>query len=124
MDFYKCQVCKNIITYLNKDKCDVRCCGQVMVKFEPNTSDGAREKHVPVVEINGNTVKVTVGEVFHPMLDVHYIEWIMIETEHGRQRKMLKPGQEPVAYFELLEGDKVLAAYEYCNLHGLWKKEL
>ena len=59
MDFSKCQVCKNIITYLNKDKCDVRCCGQVMVKFEPNTSDGARENHVPVVEINGNTVKVT-----------------------------------------------------------------
>ena len=23
-----------------------------------------------------------------------------------------------------IDGDKVVAAYEYCNLHGLWKNEL
>ena len=124
MDFFKCQCCKNMVTYLHKDKCDVMCCGKPMLKFEPNTTDGAKEKHVPVVEVNGNKVKVMVGEVAHPMLDVHYIEWIMIETKNGFQRKMLNPGEEPVAEFALLDGDKVVAAYEYCNLHGLWKLTL
>ena len=120
MDFYRCQKCKNIITYLNKDKCDVMCCGLPMVKFEANTSDGAKEKHVPVVEVNGNTVKVTVGEVFHPMLDVHYIEWIALRTKQGNQRKILKPGDAPVATFALVDGDEVIEAFAYCNLHSLW----
>ena len=28
------------------------------------------------------------------------------------------------AEFVLADGDKAVAAYEYCNLHGLWVKEL
>ena len=58
------------------------------------------------------------------MLDAHHIEWIIIETRQGRQRKTLKPGEKPVAVFALAKGDEVIAAYEYCNLHGLWKAEL
>ena len=80
-----------------------------------------RMKHVPVIEQNGTRVTVTVGSVEHPMLDAHYIEWILLETKEGRQRKTLKPGDKPVASFALTEGDAVVAAYEYCNLHGLWK---
>ena len=81
------------------------------------------EKHVPVCETSGNLVTVSVGSVAHPMLDVHSIEWIMLETEQGRQRKTLKPGDEPKAVFALVDGDKVTAVYAYCNLHGLWKAE-
>ena len=94
-----------------------------MKPIEPNTSDGAGEKHVPDITVDGQTVTVTVGSVDHPMLDAHYIQWIMLETKEGRQRKTLKPGEKPVAVFALTEGDSVVAAYEYCNLHGLWKSE-
>ena len=76
---------------------------------------------MPVIEQNGSMVTVTVGSVEHPMLDAHYIEWILLETKQGRQRKTLRPGDKPVATFALVEGDDVVAAYEYCNLHGLWK---
>ena len=87
----------------------------------PNTVDASGEKHVPVIDIIGQTVTVTVGSVEHPMLDAHYIQWILLETKQGRQWKSLLPGQKPVATFALTEGDSVIAAYEYCNLHGLWK---
>ena len=88
-----------------------------------NTVDASKEKHVPVVEIEGNKVKVRIGSVDHPMLDVHYIEMIIIETKKGLHVKYLNPGEEPYAEF-LLDEDEAVAAYEYCNLHGLWKYEL
>ena len=85
---------------------------------KPNTTDGAYEKHVPVIEQTGEQVTVKVGSVAHPMLEVHYIEWIILETATGYQKHDLKPGEEPVAHFAVTE--PVVAAYEYCNLHGLW----
>ncbi len=83
-----------------------------------NTTDGAYEKHVPVIEQDGDTVTVKVGSVEHPSLPAHYIEWILLETEQGFQIHYLKPGMKPEAVFKVNE--KVVAAYEYCNLHGLW----
>lgn len=124
MKVFKCTKCGNMISYLNKDACDVKCCGETMVEVVPNTTDAAGEKHVPVIEINGNIVTVKVGSVEHPMMDAHYIQWIVLETEQGRQRKELKPGAAPEATFALVDGDKAVAAYEYCNLHGLWKAEV
>ena len=55
------------------------------------------------------------------MAPEHYIEWIAIETVKGAQRKVLEPGQKPCAEFILTDDDSVVAAYAYCNLHGLWK---
>ena len=124
MQVFKCAKCGNMITYLEKDACDVKCCGEPMVEVVANTSDGAGEKHVPVITVDGNKVTVAVGEVEHPMMDAHYIQWITLETVQGRQRKILNPGEKPVAEFALVEGDKAVAAYEYCNLHGLWKAEV
>lgn len=83
-----------------------------------NTTDGAYEKHVPVIEQKGDHVTVKVGSVAHPMIDAHYIEWIVLETATGYQKKDLKPGEAPEAEFAVTE--PVIAAYEYCNLHGLW----
>ena len=83
-----------------------------------NTTDGAHEKHVPVITVNADVVKVEVGSVEHPSLEAHYIEWICLVTEGGMQMKWLKPGMKPEATF--LTKEKVVAAYEYCNLHGLW----
>ena len=87
-----------------------------------NTVDAAFEKHVPVIEVAGDTVTVKVGSVEHPMLDAHYIEWICLLTETGMQMKWLKPGMKPEAVFKTT--DKPIAAYEYCNLHGLWMAEV
>ena len=83
-----------------------------------NTVDAAQEKHVPVISISGDEVKVEVGSVEHPSLPAHYIEWIVLVTESGFQMKWLKPGDKPEAIFKIT--DKPVAAFEYCNLHGLW----
>lgn len=90
-----------------------------MKPITPSTSDAAREKHVPVVAIGGPVVTVTVGSVEHPMMDAHYIQWIMLETMEDQQRKTLRPGDAPMATLALTEGNALATAYEYCNLHGL-----
>lgn len=87
-----------------------------------NTTDGAFEKHVPVIEVAGDTVTVKVGSVEHPSLPEHYIEWILLVMEGGFQIRYLKPGMKPEAVFKIVE--KPVEAYEYCNLHGLWKAEV
>ena len=84
----------------------------------PNTTDGAYEKHVPEIEQIGDHVTVKIGSVEHTMRDVHYIEWIILDTATGYQKHDLKPGDKPEAQFAVTE--PVVAAYEYCNLHGLW----
>lgn len=118
--FYRCNHCGNIIAMVHSSGVPVVCCGEPMQELKANTSDGAAEKHVPVISTNGNIVTVKVGSAPHPMTDAHYIEWICLETKQGRQRKSLSPSDEPVAKFALTEGDSVVAAYAYCNLHGLW----
>ena len=98
--------------------------GQIVIIEEaaeeliPNTTDGAYEKHVPVIIHNSDSVTVKVGSVAHPMLEAHYITMIVLETATGYQKKELKPGEAPEASFAVTE--PVVAAYEYCNLHGLW----
>lgn len=94
------------------------------VELKAGAVDAALEKHVPVVECKGNNVNVQVGSVEHPMLDVHYIVFVLLETNKGVQVRYLNPGEKPCTTFALTEGEKPLAVYEYCNLHGLWKKEL
>ena len=121
MKFCRCPHCGNIIAKVNDSGVPVVCCGQPMQELVPNTGDGAGEKHVPVVTREGQEVIVRIGSVDHPMLDNHYIQWIAIETKAGNQRKVLKPGDAPEARFLVKEDDEVIAAYEYCNLHGLYK---
>ena len=122
MKFLRCKVCGKIVAMVNDcSSCPTKCCGEAMEEIIPNTSDGAAEKHVPVIKVDGNHVVVEVGSVAHPMLDVHYIEWIALQTDKGNQRKQLKPGDAPRAEFALLPGEKVIAAYAYCNLHSLFK---
>ncbi len=121
MKFYLCEHCGNLITFVHNTGVPVMCCGQKMTELVPGTTDAAVEKHVPVIQTEGGQVTVTVGAVEHPMLPEHYIQWIALETQQGCQLKYLKPGEKPQAVFALAEGDSVVAAYAYCNLHGLWK---
>ena len=120
--FFRCKICGKIIEIVNSGAVDTVCCGEVMSELRANTNDGATEKHVPVIEVNGDKICVKVGSVVHPMEDDHYIQWIAIETDRGIYRKNLKPGEKPEATF-VLSDEKLIAAYEYCNKHGLWKKD-
>ena len=123
MKFYKCPICGKIIAVVSGPNTPTMCCGKVMEELPVNTEDGAHEKHIPVFEVKDNIVHVKVGEVEHPMMEAHYIQWIFLQTNLGNQRKVLKPGDKPEADFALLPGEKVVAVLEYCNLHGLYKGE-
>lgn len=124
MKFYICKHCGNIVEKLNDAGVNVVCCGEPMQELVANTTDAAQEKHVPAYTVNGNTIEVQVGSVLHPMLEEHHIGWIWLETEQGGQRKLLKVTEEPKATFVVAPGDKAVAIYEWCNLHGLWKVDV
>ena len=121
--FYICEKCGNIIGKIHDSGVSVVCCGQKMTKLEAGVVEASREKHIPVVSVNGSTVEVIVGSVLHPMAEEHNISWIYLETDKGGQRKNLNPGDEPRVTFALSD-EKPLAVYAYCNLHGLWKSEI
>lgn len=121
--FRICRKCGNLVGMVHDSGVPMMCCGQPMDVLEPNTSEGAGEKHLPAVSVDGDTLSVNVGSVDHPMLDAHYIEWIFVQTEHGGMRKALNPGDAPHTEF-CLKNDKALAVYAYCNLHGLWMTEV
>ena len=102
MKFYRCKKCGKAVAVLGESGEDMFCRN---------------------AEKDGSKVHVAVGAVEHPMLESHYITWIVLETKNGSQQVDLKPGMKPVADFVLAEGDEVVAGYEYCNLHGLWRGE-
>ncbi len=121
--FYICSHCGNVVEMVKDAGVKPFCCGQKMDELIPNTVEASGEKHIPSVSVNGDVVTVNVGSVNHPMVDEHFIEWVYVKTDKGGQRKHLKPGEAPNVVFHL-GGDKPLAVYAYCNLHGLWKTEL
>ena len=81
--FFVCEHCGNMVEMVRSSGVPMMCCGQKMTEIIPGTVDAAREKHVPVYEVNGGTVQVRVGAVEHPMQDVHYIEWIALQTSRA-----------------------------------------
>ncbi len=121
--FYICEHCGNIVGMIHDAGVPLMCCGQKMTKLEAGTVEASREKHIPVVLVEGNTVKVDVGSVAHPMTEEHSITWVYLQTDRGGQRKNLLPGEEPKLTFALSD-EKPIAVYAYCNLHGLWKSEI
>lgn len=118
MKFYKCSECQSIAMEIVLGE---SAGGKVFQELKANTTDASGEKHVPVITNEGGKVQVKVGELEHPMLPEHYIMWIFLETEQGGHLRLLSPGDKPEVEFTLDDGDKVVAVYEYCNLHGLWK---
>lgn len=118
---YKCEVCGNIVEVLHTGAGTLVCCNKEMKLFKENKSEGANEKHLPVIEKTTNGYLVKVGSVAHPMEEKHYIEWIELIADGISHRKFLKPGDKPEAEFNVVA--KKVEAREYCNLHGLWKSE-
>ena len=121
--FFICEHCGHIVTLVEDKGVPVVCCGQKMTELVPGSVDAAVEKHVPVVTVNGNIVTVSVGSTPHPMAEEHYITWVAVETKHGFQIRHLAPGESTTANFAVVPGDKLVTAYAYCNLHGLWKAD-
>jgi len=118
---YKCTLCGQVIEVLHAGSPSLVCCGQPMKHMAEGTTDGAKEKHVPVLEKNVAGCKVKIGAVPHPMLEEHHIEWVEVLTRQGKQvKKYLKPGEAPEADF-LTSFEDVVSVREYCNLHGTWK---
>ena len=121
--FFICEHCGNIVGMIHDAGVPLMCCGQKMKKLEAGVVEASREKHIPVVTVEGNTVKVVVGSVAHPMTEEHSIEWVYLQTDRGGQRKCLAAGEAPEVVFALA-GEKPVAVYAYCNLHGLWKADI
>jgi len=119
LQVYKCEICGIMVEVLHEGKGSLVCCGKPMKLLVENTTDAAKEKHVPVLEKTATGVKVKVGSVPHPMLDAHYIEWVEIIADGKAYRQFLKPGQAPEATFDIQAAQ--VTAREHCNLHGLWR---
>ena len=121
LEIYKCEVCGNIVEVLHGGDGELVCCGQPMKLMTENTVDASKEKHVPVIEKTADGYLVKVGAVPHPMEAKHWIEWVELVADGKAYRQFLNPGDTPEATF-CVKAEKVYAR-EYCNLHGLWKKD-
>ena len=115
---------KSIIMLITGGGQDISCGGKPMNFLTANTTDAAQEKHVPQVTFDGKKVSVKVGSVEHPMTEAHLIQWIYLQTKKGGQYVHLSASDKPEAEFIIADGDEPIAAYEFCNLHGLWKAEI
>ncbi len=122
MKIYKCKKCGNMVELIEDGKGVLTCCGVAMTEVVANTEDAAVEKHVPYTSIEDDDVLyVKIGEVDHPMTEDHYITWVAAVYNDSVLKYNFKPGEVPEAVFDYEEG---MVVYAYCNLHGLWKKEL
>ena len=121
LKFYYCEDCDNVVIMLKDSGVPMMCCGQPMIELIPGKVSASLEKHVPVYQVEGNQVLVTIGTAEHTMEENHFIEWVALQTKHTAQRKALQPGQTPKVSFAICEGDEVEAVYAYCSQHGFWK---
>lgn len=115
---------KSIIMLIGGNGADISAGGKPMNFLKANTTDAAQEKHVPQVTVDGKKISVKVGSVAHPMTEPHLIQWIYLQTKRGGQYVHLTASDKPEAEFIVADGDEPIAAYEYCNLHGLWKADI
>ncbi len=124
LKFLYCEKCKKVLLTLKDTRVPTMCCGQPMTVLEPNTSGAAVEKHVPVPEVKDGKILVKVGEAAHPMTREHLIQLVAVLFDDGSFAvKELSPDSLPKAEFALGEA-KPVAVYAWCNLHGLWKREI
>jgi superoxide reductase len=125
LQVFKCDSCGSVVEALRGSDCDPSCCGKPMRALAENSTDAAKEKHVPVIEAKEGGTLVRVGSVAHPMEADHYIEWIelLIPSADGSvaasYRAYLKPGDKAEAWFPVASAG--VTARELCNKHGLWK---
>ncbi len=66
LEIYKCTHCGNIVEVLHGGGAELVCCGEAMKHMKEGATDGALEKHVPVIEKVDDGYKVKVGSAPHP----------------------------------------------------------
>ena len=96
--FYICEHCGNLVTTIHNAGVPLVCCGEKMKELLPNPVEASGEKHLPVVQLSGSTLTVTVGAVEHPMVDVHHIQWLFVETETVDSSATSPPVRHPRRY--------------------------
>ena len=125
MILLKCPICGNVVEMVEDHGVPLMCCGKPMEVVEAGVVDAAVEKHVPVVTVEGDYLTATVGEVLHPMTPEHLISNVWVEFADGSMMKTtLTADDQPIAKFNIAGKSGKATVYEYCNLHGLWKKEV
>ncbi len=117
---YRCEICGNIVEVLEEGAGTLVCCGQDMNLLDEKNKDEGLEKHVPQIEVDGEKITVKVGDIAHPMEEVHYIQFIELLVDENRYIHFLKPGERPEAIFTVKQKYNTISAKEYCNIHGLW----
>ena len=122
-EFFICEFCGNIVTKINDSNVPLFCCNKPITKLEVGSIEASHEKHIPVVNISNNKIIITIGEIEHPMIEEHSILWIMLITNEGEYLKYLNVGNKPIVEF-IINDERPLSVYAYCNLHGLWKKDI
>lgn len=116
---YKCDICGNIVEVTHEGEGQLVCCNQPMKLLESKSKDDGVEKHLPSILKTDTGIRVQIGEVEHPMIDNHYIEWIECIVDGNVHRKYLLPGDQPVVDFNI-SGENI-SVRAYCNIHGLWE---
>ncbi|MDD5758733.1 MAG: desulfoferrodoxin [Desulfobulbaceae bacterium] len=119
MGVYQCEMCGNMVEVLHAGGGELVCCGQPMKLLAENSTDAAKEKHVPVIVSGDGGYTVKVGSVAHPMTAEHLIEWIELIAGSTVYRHALKAGDAPEVFFATTATQ--VSARAYCNLHGLWR---
>ena len=122
--FLKCRTCNKLVEVIQDSDSKLICCNNEMIELIPGTIDASKEKHVPIYKLEQNAIEISLGEIEHPMQEEHYISFVEISSNHGIKRSNLKINQSPIVKFSLLDYEQVDSIYAYCNLHGLWKKDV
>lgn len=121
--FYFCNSCGNLMIAAIASGVIPYCCGEEMTLLEPNTTDGNKEKHVPVVSFTSeHSLKVKIGSEPHPMSSEHNIRFVCLETDRGCIVRYLNVGDPPEVCIRF--NGKPIAIYAYCNIHGLWRADV
>ncbi len=119
--FKFCQTCGNLVMEIEKSGVSEECCGEPMVQLVARSDESVfNEKHVPVCELDGKKLYVSIGNILHPSKPDHYIKWVCLVTDSGFQMKYFKPTEDPITFFRVNMTDKILRVYAFCNIHGLW----
>ena len=120
MEFYQCKNCNQVFIKLIDFGIPPHCCDNEADAIISNSFADEMQDHVPKIRKIGNFVTITVGEKAHPMVDIHYIYFILMETNQGIKYKYLRKNEYPLADFIVANDEEILNVYVYCTLHSLW----
>lgn len=115
-NFYYCAECGNVFT--SERKASVNCCGQEWKALEVSANEPNEKHQLDEVKENGKTIYKS----HHVQDEGHYFPFMAFESECGCLKiKTFKPGD--TVKICVPEG-KHGKLYWFCNLHGLYVKEV